>query len=122
MFECCSFCCVQAVQSPSGGPTLLVSDGTPSNGTKESIRCDCHVKVVDHTTRKAVIKLVIASIIALVFMIGEVVGKWEIVCTGSPLSFEPCCYTKMVMYLTYDIVCLYLQCVCLDLSLRWLLV
>ena len=41
----------------------------------QSVRCGCHVKVKDHTTRKAVIKLVVASLVALLFMIGEVLGK-----------------------------------------------
>ena len=40
-----------------------------------SIRCACHVKVKDNTSRKARIKLVAACVIALAFMIGEVVGK-----------------------------------------------
>ena len=42
----------------------------------ESIRCGCHVKQKDPTTRKAQIKLIIACVIALLFMIGEVVGKY----------------------------------------------
>ncbi len=46
-----------------------------SPDVEESVRCGCHEKVVDHTTRKAVIKLLIASGIALLFMIGEVIGK-----------------------------------------------
>ena len=40
-----------------------------------SVRCACHVKVKDSTSRKARIKLVAACVIALAFMIGEVVGK-----------------------------------------------
>ena len=40
-----------------------------------SIRCECHVKPKDPTSRKARIKLIIACVIALLFMIGEVVGK-----------------------------------------------
>ena len=39
------------------------------------MRCGCHVKVVDHTTRKAVMKLLVASLIALLFMVGEVLGE-----------------------------------------------
>ena len=42
---------------------------------EQSVRCGCHVKVKDHTTRKAVIKLVVASLVALMFMVGEVLGK-----------------------------------------------
>ncbi len=49
-----------------------VRSGSP---LEESIRCGCHVKVVDNTTRKAVIKLVLAAIIAVLFMIGEVIGE-----------------------------------------------
>lgn len=33
------------------------------------------MKVADHTTRKAVMKLLLASLIAIIFMIGEVIGK-----------------------------------------------
>ena len=40
-----------------------------------SIRCECHVKVVDKTAKRAKIKLVLASIVALGFMAGEVIGK-----------------------------------------------
>ena len=45
------------------------------SGVEESVRCGCHVKVVDNTTRKAVIKLVLAAVIAVLFMIGEVIGE-----------------------------------------------
>ena len=43
-----------------------------------SVRCKCHVKVKDKTAKRAKIKLVIASMIALGFMTGEVVGKLSI--------------------------------------------
>ena len=48
---------------------------TSGFSTTDSIRCKCHKPVVDSTTRKAVLKLVIASVIALLFMIGEVLGE-----------------------------------------------
>ncbi len=45
-----------------------------------SVKCGCHVIIKDKTSRSANIKLVIASIIALFFMIGEVIGESETVC------------------------------------------
>jgi hypothetical protein len=41
-----------------------------------SLQCECHVIVEDDTARRAKRKLVAASVIALLFMIGEVLGKW----------------------------------------------
>ncbi|XP_064396807.1 probable proton-coupled zinc antiporter SLC30A4 [Halichondria panicea] len=41
-----------------------------------SVKCGCHVIVKDKTSRSANIKLVIASFIALFFMIGEVLGGY----------------------------------------------
>ena len=41
----------------------------------ESVRCACHVKQPDKTSTKARNKLIIACILALFFMIGEVVGE-----------------------------------------------
>ena len=52
----------------------IVNSDLPPDG---SIRCGCHVKQEDPTSRKARIKLIIACVIALLFMIGEVVGKYE---------------------------------------------
>ena len=40
-----------------------------------SIRCKCHVKVEDKTAKRAKTKLILASIVALGFMAGEVVGE-----------------------------------------------
>ena len=54
----------------------LPSPSTNVSSLEESVRCPCHVKVVDYTTRKAVIKLILASLIAIIFMIGEVVGTF----------------------------------------------
>lgn len=65
---------LQVIQSPTGGPVLTVRATSP-NAVERSVRCGCHKPEVDHTTRKAVIQLIIASIIALVFMIGEVLGE-----------------------------------------------
>ena len=42
----------------------------------ESIHCACHVKQPDTTSRKARNKLLLACVLALLFMIGEVVGMW----------------------------------------------
>ena len=60
-------------QSPTGGSTLSPPRLSPTN-VESSVQCGCHVKVVDHTTRKAVMKLILASVIALLFMVGEVIG------------------------------------------------
>lgn len=68
---------VQRVQSPTGGPAFVIPDrGYDSeSGLEASVRCGCHVKVQDKTSRRANTKLVIASFIALFFMIGEVLGE-----------------------------------------------
>lgn len=42
---------------------------------KHQVRCDCHTAEVDCTTRRAVIQLVAASVIALFFLIAEVLGE-----------------------------------------------
>ena len=67
---------VQRVSDPyeRGGPSYLVVPPKQQSSIG-SIRCECHVKVVDKTAKRAKIKLVLASIIALAFMAGEVVGK-----------------------------------------------
>ena len=41
----------------------------------ETIRCACHEKFVDKTSGTAKLRLVLASIVALVFIIGEVLGE-----------------------------------------------
>ena len=41
-----------------------------------SVRCGCHVKIKDSTSKKARMKLIIACIVALLFMCGEVVGNF----------------------------------------------
>ena len=40
-----------------------------------SIQCECHVKIEDKTARRAKIKLALACVVALLFMIGEALGK-----------------------------------------------
>ena len=51
---------------------------TQRSPVEENVRCGCHEKVTDNTTRKAKIKLVIACLVALLFMLGEVAGKLSI--------------------------------------------
>ena len=67
---------MQRVSDPydRGGSSYLVVPPKQQSPVS-SIRCECHVKVVDKTAKRAKIKLVLASIIALGFMAGEVVGK-----------------------------------------------
>ena len=43
--------------------------------SSRSMQCECHVTVEDHTARRAKIKLVAASVVALLFMVGEVLGE-----------------------------------------------
>ena len=66
---------------PRYGSSTMPMPSAPINidsGTCEaSVRCGCHVKPKhDSSNRKAKIKLIIACIIALVFMIGEVIGMY----------------------------------------------
>ena len=63
--------------STSPSPEPVIVDGSPMSSTNpaESIRCACHVRVADKTSRKARLKLIIACFIALVFMLGEVAGQ-----------------------------------------------
>ena len=75
---------LQTCQSPSGGPSFVVH--TRSSPVEDKVRCECHEKVTDNTTRKAKIKLIIACLVALVFMVGEVVGKLWVV-PGPLFSF-----------------------------------
>ena len=42
--------------------------------SSRSLQCECHVTVEDNTARRAKMKLVAASITALLIMIGEVLG------------------------------------------------
>ena len=41
----------------------------------KTIRCACHEKFIDKTSGTAKLRLVLASIIALVFMVGEILGE-----------------------------------------------
>ena len=89
--------------SPMEDDPLLVEVSPTSVNTHQgdvveasihSIRCACHVRVKDNTSRKARIKLVAACVIALVFMTGEVVGMFlklnafELILLLSPLSIS----------------------------------
>ena len=66
---------LQTYQGTSGGRSLH----TRCPPVEETVRCGCHAeKVTDNTTRKAKIKLIIACLVALVFMVGEVVGELQI--------------------------------------------
>ena len=58
---------------------MRAASGSPQ--LEESVQCGCHVKVVDKTTRVAKIKLIIALVIALAFMVGEVLGMYVSLCT-----------------------------------------
>ena len=63
-------------QINQSGQFSIVQDGYAADVRPEaSIRCGCHVVVKDKTSRTANVKLIIASIIALFFMVGEVLGK-----------------------------------------------
>ena len=59
--------------------TAIDNEGPPKSSSfpdplMNSIRCGCHVKVTDKTTRKARMKLIIACVVVMVFMLGEVAG------------------------------------------------
>ena len=41
-----------------------------------SLQCECHVIVEDDTARRAKMKLIAASVVALLFMVGEVLGGY----------------------------------------------
>lgn len=60
---------VSVFQSPVGRTE------SPSSSLEETVRCGCHVTVEDKTPTKARNKLILACLIALFFMIGEVIGK-----------------------------------------------
>ena len=84
--------------SPLEDDSLLArvtSSSINSDNVEVSVRCGCHAKVKDNTSRKARIKLVTACIIALAFMIGEVVGMTGICvrvyssCISCSLSLPP---------------------------------
>ena len=71
----------QKVESPNGGQSFLVTPPSrKSFSGSVPVRCECHVKVEDKTAKRAKVKLVLASIIALGFMIGEVLGMCVCVC------------------------------------------
>lgn len=63
-----------------------------------SIRCKCHVKIKDNTSRKARIKLIVACIIALAFMIGEVVGMLHYQQYITVTSVLACVYYTCILF------------------------
>ena len=65
-------CSVNCGPSEGGGAEVQVVGRAPS---VEAVHCGCHEPIVDSTTKKAVVKLVLASLIALVFMTGELLGE-----------------------------------------------
>ena len=56
---------------------MVRTGNSDSNGpsSEQSVRCECHSKEEENTSKKARNKLILASLIALFFMIGELVGK-----------------------------------------------
>lgn len=66
--------------SPTGGPTFVVRTGSSSSegssSMEQSMRCECHTKEEEITSKKARNKLILASLIALAFMIGELIGGY----------------------------------------------
>ena len=90
--------------SPASSP-LASAKNTPanvnSNNQETSVWCGCHVKPKHNSSnRKAKIKLIIACIIALVFMIGEVIGMWTLI-LSSLLSKHDlfCCIYMYTLYI-----------------------
>ena len=75
LFSSFSLSSFHACQIPNVGPVIAFP--TPRTHVEEP-HCNCHVKVTDNTTRKAKIRLITACLIALVFMIGEVIGELTI--------------------------------------------
>lgn len=59
------------------------------SGLETSARCGCHVRIKDSTSRRANTKLIIASVIALLFMIGEVLGEVVMLALSLFLSHSP---------------------------------
>jgi len=99
---------IQVCHSPNGGPSFVVNSDRSS--LDKSVRCECHVKVVDDTTRKAKIKLVTACLVALLFMIGEVIGKffrWSL--TGPGAS----CMRLLKILCDHSSLCAIISCTCI---------
>ena len=59
--------------TPDDDEPLVLND---ERHVEASVRCGCHVKIKDSTSKKARTKLIIACIVALLFMCGEVVGNF----------------------------------------------
>lgn len=96
----------QVCHSPNGGPSFVVNSDRSS--LDKSVRCECHVKVVDDTTRRAKIKLVTACLVALLFMIGEVIGKffrWSLTSPGAS------CMRLLKILCRHSSLCAIISCV-----------
>ena len=70
----------EAVRAPMVFPNFAVHahcppPPPPPPPLQQAVCFECHVKMVDDTTRKAKVKLVTACFIALIFIIGEVIGE-----------------------------------------------
>ena len=48
-----------------------------SESLTETIQCACHERFADKTSGTAKLRLILASIIALVFMVGEILGEFN---------------------------------------------
>ena len=81
--------------SPTEGSEVRVQGRDPS---PETVHCECHTPVVDHTTRKAVMKLVIASLIALLFMVGEMLGENSLQRTLKPPTQRTGCSEVLLFF------------------------
>ncbi len=62
------------------------------SSSPDAVHCVCHKPVVDSTTRKAVMKLVAASLIALVFMVGEMLGEGLLYSVQQDPQLLECCH------------------------------
>ena len=62
------------IHCSSHSPCHFQSSGDDDD---EPVRCACHVRQPNKTSTKARNKLIVACILALLFMIGEVVGKFN---------------------------------------------
>ncbi|CAI7999525.1 Zinc transporter 2 [Geodia barretti] len=76
--ECCRSREPTTPDSESSDETspLLTLRPRQVNSLEDAVHCGCHVKVPDVTSKKARNKLIIACILALLFMIGEIVGGY----------------------------------------------
>ena len=71
------------------GTMITCPFNSQSPNLNDPNHCACHVKQPDTTSTKARNKLIIACILALIFMIGEIAGKKIIYTPTSPTSSPP---------------------------------